>query len=67
MAGVKRRLQEQWQLADVLENVRHDWRNPKKLIGNFNGWVASQPPYIEAIVATLGGGGQVRTGCNSCT
>lgn len=51
--------QEQWQLGNVLEEVRHEWRNPKKLLGHFNGWVASQPPYIEAIVATIGGGGQV--------
>jgi hypothetical protein len=67
MAGAQRRLQAQWQLGDVLEDVRHEWRNPKKLIGNFNGWVASQPPYIEAIVATLGGGGQVRRRRKSCS
>jgi len=67
MAGAQRRLQAQWQLGDVLEDVRHEWRNPKKLIGNFNGWVASQPPYIEAIVATLGGGGQVRRRRESCS
>ncbi|KAK9828423.1 hypothetical protein WJX81_006396 [Elliptochloris bilobata] len=42
----------------MLEEARHEWRNPKKLLGHFNGWVASQPPYIEAIVATIGGGGQ---------
>lgn len=59
MAGVQHPAQEQWQLANVMEDVRQDWRNPKKLLGRFNGWVASQPPYIEAVVATVGGGGQV--------
>ena len=61
MAGTRQPAQEQWQLANVMEDVRQDWRNPKKLLGRFNGWVASQPPYIEAIVATVGGGGQVGT------
>ena len=58
MAGAEHSAQEQWQLANVMEDVRQDWRNPKKLLGRLNGWVASQPPYIEAVVATIGGGGQ---------
>lgn len=44
---------------NLIEDVRLHWRQPKVLLTRFQTWVSHQPVAVEALVATIGGSGQV--------
>jgi hypothetical protein len=44
---------------NLIEDVRLHWRQPKLVLGHVQSWDSRQPVAVEALAATLAGGGQV--------
>ena len=46
-------------LSSFLQNVQENWRRPTVLKTQFEKWVTTSPPLVEALLATVAGGAQV--------